>query len=200
MIAIIDYETCTARGVDPAAAAALCADAGATILARAKTVSVEVRAAFVGECVRLAMYSKVRCLVSQDTALARELGAHGVHLTSTQLADVAELRAAGLLVGRSTHRIAELQTAEEEGCDYAFFSPVYRSDSKPGLEGQGLEALRAAALISTMPVLALGGVSPSRVASVRNAGAFGVAALGPFAAAAAAAAVTEYRRALRLVI
>lgn len=199
MIAIIDYETCHARGVDPTAAAALCANAGAAILARAKTVSSEVRAAFVNDCVRFARYTDAPCLVSQDVGLAGQLSAHGVHLTSNQVADVAELRSRGLLVGRSTHSIAELLAAGEEGCDYAFFSPVYRSGSKPDLDGQGVDALRAACLVSTIPVLALGGVTSQRVESVRRAGAFGVAALGPFAAEDAATTVREYRRALRLV-
>ncbi len=198
LVAIIDFETCTARGVDPIAAAALCADAGATILLRAKTVSTEARTAFMSDCVRFARHAEVACLVSEDVELARAMGAQGVHLTSRQDADIASLQAGGLLVGKSTHNLAELRAAGQAGCDYAFFSPVYQSDSKPDLVGQGVDALRAACSDGTIPVLALGGVSPDRVASVRRAGAFGVAALGAFASAEAAEAVREYRRALRL--
>ena len=69
--------------------------------------------------------------------------------------------AASLLIGRSTHSIDELEQAAAEGCDYAFLSPIYASNSKVGLEGRGLTFLRSATRVATLPVLALGGILPT---------------------------------------
>ena len=179
LLCIIDYETCEARSVDPVAVAALCANAGASILARAKTIPSAARDAFFHECVRFANYSGVLCVISGEAELAERLGAHGAHLSANQ-PPVTD-RAASLLIGRSTHSIDELEQAAAEGCDYAFLSPIYASNSKVGLEGRGLAFLRSATRVATLPVLALGGILPDRVESVRKAGAYGVAALGPFA-------------------
>ena len=76
-------------------------------------------------------------------------------------------------------RADEVDRAVAEGCDYAFVSPVYPSASKPGygpaLGPQGLAALCRPGL----PIYALGGVLPERVAECVHAGAYGVAVMGP---------------------
>jgi thiamine-phosphate pyrophosphorylase len=83
------------------------------------------------------------------------------------------------LVGRSCHDAAEVDQAVVEGCDYIFVSPVFVTASKPGygpaLGPNGLAGLCRPAL----PVYALGGVLPDRVAPCRAAGAYGVAVMGP---------------------
>jgi thiamine-phosphate pyrophosphorylase len=67
------------------------------------------------------------------------------------------------------------------GADYAIFGTVFRSQSKRSdATVAGLERLRAAVAISAVPVLAIGGVSPSMAAACRAAGAAGVAAIGAF--------------------
>ena len=83
------------------------------------------------------------------------------------------------LVGRSCHTADEVDRAVTEGCDYAFVSPVYPTASKPGygpaLGAQGLAALCRPGL----PVYALGGVLPEHVAECVQAGAYGIAVMGP---------------------
>lgn len=83
------------------------------------------------------------------------------------------------LVGRSCHHAADLDRALNEKCDYVFVSPVYETPSKPGY-GPPLGPVGLAALCPPgLPVYALGGVRPDRVAECRRAGAFGVAVMGP---------------------
>lgn len=83
------------------------------------------------------------------------------------------------LVGRSCHHAADIDRVLQEGCDYAFVSPVYETPSKPGygppLGPSGLAALCPPGL----RVYALGGVRPERVAECLRAGAYGVAIMGP---------------------
>lgn len=83
------------------------------------------------------------------------------------------------LVGRSCHHAVDIDRAVSEKCDYAFVSPVYETPSKPGY-GPPLGPVGLAALCPPgLPVYALGGVLPDRVAECRRAGAFGVAVMGP---------------------
>jgi len=83
------------------------------------------------------------------------------------------------LVGRSCHDADEVARAETEGCDYVTVSPAYASESKPGygpaLGRSGLAALLTGCLTS----YALGGVLPEHVAPCLDAGAHGVAVMGP---------------------
>jgi len=83
------------------------------------------------------------------------------------------------IVGRSCHNAAEVARAADEGCDYIFVSPVYETASKPGY-GPGLGRWGLASLCRPdLPAFALGGVLPERVAECVEAGAYGVAVMGP---------------------
>lgn len=113
-------------------------------------------------------------------------GAGGVHLAE---ADAAAAGPPGLLVGRSCHDAAGLARAAAEGCSYATVSPVFPTPSKPGYgPALGLAGLQELAGGCGLPVYALGGVTPGRVADCRRAGAAGVAVMGAVMAAADPAA------------
>ena len=126
-------------------------------------------------------------VVNHDLAAAAELGARGVHL-GYRSAAVREARAAlgdGVLVGRSTHDADELARAIDEGADYVTFGPVYDTPSKRGLLTPRGELVFADAVARAggLPVIALGGVTASRVAPLRAAGAAGVACIREILAA-----------------
>jgi thiamine-phosphate pyrophosphorylase len=84
------------------------------------------------------------------------------------------------VVGRSCHSAAELQAAQAAGVDYATFSPVWPTASKPGYgPALGLRGLAAGvASVPGLPVYALGGVEPGRAAPCRAAGAAGAVVMG----------------------
>lgn len=62
---------------------------------------------------------------------------------------------------------------------YLFFSPVFNPQGKPGYSGAGVDALRdfARYVQGRVPVYALGGVTPERIAPCLAAGSYGVAVL-----------------------
>jgi thiamine monophosphate synthase len=102
-------------------------------------------------------------------------GGDSVHLSSQQ--EFPQPRPS--LVGRSCHTADEVDRAVAEGCDYAFVSPVYPTASKPGY-GPALGPAGLAALCRPgLPVYALGGVLPEHVAECVQAGAYGIAVMGP---------------------
>ncbi|MGY1681322.1 thiamine phosphate synthase [Geodermatophilus sp. SYSU D01176] len=83
------------------------------------------------------------------------------------------------LVGRSCHSAAELAQACDEGCDWAFLSPVFPTASKPGYgPALGVEGFGRLQSLGP-PAYALGGVLPEHVPDLRAAGAAGIAVMGP---------------------
>lgn len=115
-------------------------------------------------------------IVASDLDIATELGI-GLHLAADE--DVPDDRG-DLLVGRSCHDREEVLAAVADGCDYVTVSPVAQSASKPDhgppLGTDGVAELVEAA--GTVPVLALGGVTPDNAADFLAAGAHGVAVMG----------------------
>ena len=79
-------------------------------------------------------------------------------------------------IGVSVHSVAEAGQAAEEGADYLMAGNVFETASHPGRPAQGVGLVREVARLG-LPVIAIGGLTPGNVAAVRDAGAYGVAAI-----------------------
>jgi len=138
-----------------------------------------------------------RLLVSDriDAALAAD--ADGVHLGARSLPTAAARRILrpGMLLGRSTHDLDEAAAAEAAGADYIFLGPVFETPSHPGEPGLGTAHLREAVLRTSIPVLAIGGVTTGNVDEIVRAGAAGAAAVSLYARAADPAEAARRMRA-----
>ncbi|MDO8927224.1 MAG: Nudix family hydrolase [Sideroxyarcus sp.] len=117
-----------------------------------------------------------KVLLNGDVALAREVGADGVQLTSTQLADMKE-RPDVDRCAASCHNSQELRRAEALGCDFALLSPVLPTRSHPGAAHLGWENFAAIAAGSSIPVYALGGLKQEDMPNAWKHGAHGIALL-----------------------
>ncbi|HUO04533.1 MAG TPA: thiamine phosphate synthase [Candidatus Binataceae bacterium] len=114
-----------------------------------------------------------------DVAMAVE--ADGVHLPSNSIgpAHARKLLGPERLIGVSTHSQEEITAAASEGADFAVFGPVFDPISKGAYRpALGLDALEAACGTASIPVFALGGITPARARELLDAGAAGVAAIG----------------------
>jgi thiamine-phosphate pyrophosphorylase len=122
-----------------------------------------------------------RLFVNDRADVALAVGADGVHRTGTSL-PISALRSIappGFLIGASVHSQEDARAAEPEGADFLFFGPIYDTPSKRGYgPPQGLAVLEHVASSVRLPVFAIGGVTPARVAELQRAGASGVAAIG----------------------
>lgn len=116
-----------------------------------------------------------------DVALAA--GLDGVHLpAAAPPADrVRPVVPEEFLIGVSCHSIDDLRRCEQEGADYALFSPIFPSASKPGYgPAIGVDHLARACRATTIPVYALGGVSAANARDCMEAGATGIAGISLF--------------------
>ena len=127
----------------------------------------------------------LRVVVSRRLDVARALRLDGVHLAADAL-PVGLARAwlgNEALLGYSAHSAEEALDAERAGASYVTLSPIYATGSKPGASGRGIDWLGKATCRTSLPVLALGGVTPPRAPSVLAAGAWGIAAIEAIGAA-----------------
>lgn len=128
------------------------------------------------QVVALAHAGGAKVLLNGDAEMARQVGADGVQLTSTQLAVLKE-RPAVEWCAASCHSIEELRRTEALGCDFAVLSPVLPTLSHPGAQHLGWDRFAAVAADATIPVYALGGLQQGDMQTAWEHGAYGIALL-----------------------
>ena len=120
-----------------------------------------------------------------DVALAA--GADGVHLGPDdppvkdvrRVADARSGVADTFIVGYSTDTTDEAARAEAEGADYLGVGAVYATANKSDAgDVIGLEGLRRVVKVVSIPVVAIGGITPERAPAVAKTGACGSATIG----------------------
>jgi thiamine-phosphate pyrophosphorylase len=128
----------------------------------------------------LARPAEAALFVNARPDVAAAVAAHGLHLGARDLAP-ADARSTfrGGWLGASVHSLAEARAAIAEGVDYLMLGPVFGTPSHPGHPPAGPALLREVAALGR-PVIAIGGVTADRVAELRRAGAWGVAAIRAF--------------------
>lgn len=118
-----------------------------------------------------------KALLHGNVELAVSLGAYGVHLTSSQLGEIAKAKAAGLYVIASTHSLQEALLAEE--ADAITYSPIFFSPNKG--EPKGLGDLKEITGKIKTKIFALGGItSQEQIMQVEACGVYGFASIRYF--------------------
>jgi thiamine-phosphate pyrophosphorylase len=151
---------------------------------------------------------RARVLVNDrlDVAIAERAG--GVHLGEQSL-PVAEAKrliqsaqakgmlANDFLLGVSCHSIDGAK-ADAAGADYIFFGPVFPTPSKQKFgPPQGLARLTEVCRAVSIPVLAIGGITPENAKACLRAGAAGIAAIRLFQDARASSFLSNFAETFR---
>lgn len=113
-------------------------------------------------------------VVNDHWELAIELEAPWVHLGQEDLAaaDAKAIAEAGIALGVSTHDGTELETALAVDPDYVALGPIWATKlKKMKWAPQGLDRLRDWVARAGRPVVAIGGLTPSRARLVLDSGA-----------------------------
>ncbi len=115
-----------------------------------------------------------------DIALAA--GADGVHFpeNSCPLGKAAAFLS-GRIAGKSTHSLEAALRAEADGTDYLIFGPVFETPLKKRYgPPMGLGKLGEICRSVSVPVYAIGGITPQNTRQCLEYGAYGVAAMSVF--------------------
>lgn len=115
------------------------------------------------------------CILHSFVQAAKELHAEALHLPLPVLRTLSqEEKSRFAILGASCHSPEEAAEAERLGCTYITAGHVFDTDCKKGLPGRGLAFLKQVCEKVSVPVYAIGGISPACMAEVRKAGASGV--------------------------
>ena len=118
-------------------------------------------------------------LVGEDPALARRVGAAGVHLPERAIGRAGMVRwHRDWLITAAAHSQTALRAAAAAGADAALLSPIFATASHPGARPLGLHRFAALARQSPLPVYALGGIDRARAQLLQGSGAVGIAGIG----------------------
>jgi len=128
---------------------------------------------------RLTHAHQAKLIINDRADVARLVDADGVHLGREDLPVTAARAMLGRdkIVGLSTHNATQVEAALRcGGVDYLGFGPIYATASKRDTEAvQGVAGLRTIRGLSTIPVVAIGGIDDRTLPEVLAAGADAVA-------------------------
>lgn len=151
------------------------------------------------ELAALCARARALFLVNDRVDIARLAGG-GCHLGPDDLgiAEARGLLASPSLLGFSAGTPAEAVAAAEAGADYLGVGPIFATSSKADAgEPLAVHGLAEIAAATSLPVVAIGGITAGNAAACIKAGASGVAVIR---AVVAAATVAPAARALRRVV
>ena len=124
-------------------------------------------------------FEGIKSYIHRDVNLAKELGATGVHLTSTQFDEIQKAKEMNLEVIISTHTHQEVLKAENLGAYAVTYSPIFVSPNKG--EPKGVEDLKELLKKCKIKVFALGGIiEDSQVQKINDANTYGFASIRYF--------------------
>ncbi len=187
--AILDVPVAEAADVERAATRArrLLAGRPAMIQVRGKGATASALAALARAVLPLARAAGVPVCVNDRLDVALAIGADAVHLGQDDLplAEARRLAGSRLLIGVSTHDVAQAALAISGGADYIGLGPIFATTTKANPDPVvGLEVLRTVTAACPIPVVAIGGITVELAPLVAAAGAAAAALIGAIEAAA----------------
>jgi thiamine-phosphate pyrophosphorylase len=154
---------------------------GATILQLREKHASAASVLRLGRELRRALPSTVKIVLNDRPDLALAAGLAGVHVGQDDLAPELARKIIGLegWLGVSTHNPAQVEVADQTSANYLAIGPIFATSSKEKLDPVlGLKGLRKARLLTSKPLVAIGGITLQNFRQVLEAGADSVAVIG----------------------
>ncbi|MGQ0619556.1 MAG: thiamine phosphate synthase [Panacagrimonas sp.] len=123
---------------------------------------------------------RAKLIVNDDVELAATVGADGVHLGEHDLPLIearSRLGPAAIIGVSCADSLDRMRHASEGGADYLAFGAFFPSHTKPGARRASLGLLREARIQTSLPICAIGGITPDRAGLLIEAGADLIAAV-----------------------
>ena len=145
------------------------------IVLREKDLSEQEYMALAKEVIEICEAHGTTCILHSFVQAAKALQHDAMHLPLPVLRTLtAEDRKRFSILGASCHSTEDAKEAERLGCTYITAGHVFDTDCKKGLPGRGLGFLRNVCRSVSIPVYAIGGITPENTADVLHAGAKGI--------------------------
>ncbi len=124
----------------------------------------------------------VLIILNERADIAAAAALDGVHMReSSYPPDRLRSFTGRMLIGKSAHSAESALNAAQSGVDYLIFGPVFDTPSKRQYgKPQGLDKLGEVCGAVSIPVLAIGGITPENTPRCLSEGAYGIAALSLF--------------------
>ncbi|MBA4502447.1 Nudix family hydrolase [Marinobacterium marinum] len=148
------------------------------VMLRAKNLNDEQYAHLYHQLQVICTPRNVRLGVNTSVKQANSLEAEHLHLTSARLlalTDRTEFK--GRWLSASCHSLEQMEWAQAKGVDFITLSPVLATSTHPETPALGWAAFAERVAECTLPVYALGGLGEADLASARQYGAQGIAAI-----------------------
>ena len=117
--------------------------------------------------------SSTPLIVNDHADVAARVPVEGVHVGQEDDSVFLARQKGGrdLIVGKSTHSLAQAHAAQGEGADYIGFGPIFATPTKPDYGPIGLSAIRQVHLDVGVPIFCIGGINIDNLQQVIDAGA-----------------------------
>lgn len=138
------------------------------------------------EMLRVTRDHGIPLIINDHPEIAARIGSEGVHVgqDDDSVARARQIVGPGVIVGKSTHSLAQALAAQAEGADYIGFGPLYATGTKPDYIPVGLHDIAEVHRQVQVPIFCIGGVNHARIAEVIEAGARRVVVVSAFLLAA----------------
>lgn len=123
---------------------------------------------------------QVPLFVDDNLELAQKINADGIHVGQKDQPIEEVIKAAGhdLMIGYSCNTVAQVEHANQVQVDYIGSGPIYPTKSKADADpALGVKELGNLVQISRHPVVAIGGITPTKVPEVLTSGCAGISAI-----------------------
>ena len=140
---------------------------------RNKTTSLEQQEQEASSLCKLCDEHDVLFIINDNVELAIKVNADGVHLgqKDTQLQQARKLLGKNKIIGVTCNNQIEFaQAAQEQGADYVAFGRFFNSLTKPSAPHAELSLLSKARKQITVPIAAIGGITPESAPLLLNEG------------------------------
>ena len=131
------------------------------------------------EIKEVARHFKIPLIINDRLDIALAVKAHGVHLGQEDLpfAEARKLMGDQMILGASVRDLQEFEIALKGEPDYLGVGTIYPSISKTELKSEGIKIIEQLRPKTTLPLIAIGGVTVENLEPVIKAGADGVAVI-----------------------
>jgi thiamine-phosphate pyrophosphorylase len=191
---VTDRSLCLGRSLEEVVAKA--AEGGCTM------VQLREKEADTGEFVELARALhkvlkplSIPLLINDRVDVALAAGVEGVHVGQSDMLaeDVRRIMGPQAIVGLSVETEAELLDAQHRPVDYIGIGPVYPTQTKKDVKGTpwGPDGLKRAVRLSSLPLVAIGGVQRDNARAVAGSGVAGIAVVSAICSAPSPAEATR---------